>query len=246
MRGAGPAALRIERAADLNDLAARVATQCIEVLRSRQDEGAIPCIVLTGGGAGGEVLRALAEHSRRDEVNWTRVRFLWGDERWVPKGHADRNDLLADASLFAVTETDPSLIHRVAGSDEGVSLDDAATMYAQQVAEVLRIDIALNGVGPDGHIASLFPDRSESELTGVGVPEALPIRHSPKPPPERVTLSLDTLNRADHVWLLAAGASKATAAASLISRTEPILPAARAQGQLSTVLWADDDALEAE
>ncbi|QAB17907.1 6-phosphogluconolactonase [Leucobacter muris] len=234
--------MRVERVVDRRSLGESVATALIGVCRERQLAGAVPCVVLTGGRAGAQALLAVRDHRDRDTVDWGRVRFLWGDERWVPAGHADRNDLLADESLFAAVETDATLVHRVTASDSGLTLEEAAAEYADVAARVDRIDVVLSGVGEDGHIASLFPGRSEL-LQGDDEAAALPVRDSPKPPPERVTLTLPVLNRAVHSWLLAVGEGKAEALRAVLGRTEPLVPAARLAGRVDTVLWADDAAL---
>ncbi|WP_336659338.1 6-phosphogluconolactonase [Leucobacter sp. USHLN153] len=242
--------MRIEERADLRELATAIAGAAISVCRERQAGGGvalasdgIPCVVLTGGGGGAAVLEALAEHPDRDTVDWTRVRFIWGDERWVPAGHEDRNDLLADRSLFAVVQTDPALVHRVPASDSGLSLDEAAAEYAAVIDGIERIDLAFNGVGPDGHVASLFPGRDELAAVGADTPAALPIRNSPKPPPERVTLTMPVLCRAERAWAIAAGEGKADAVAGLLEPGETPLPIARVRGSRETVLWADTAAL---
>ncbi|WP_336991655.1 6-phosphogluconolactonase [Leucobacter sp. VD1] len=234
--------MRVERVTDLPALGEVVASGLIAVCRERQRAGAVPCIVLTGGRAGAQVLLAVRDHRDRNTVDWSRVRFLWGDERWVPAGHADRNDRLADESLFAAVDTDPTLVHRVAASDSGMSLDAAAAAYAETVARVPRIDVQLSGVGEDGHVASLFPGSSEL-LLGDEEAETLPVRDSPKAPPERVTLSLSALNRAERSWLLAAGEGKAEAVLAVLGGSEPLPPAARLTGRSETVLWADTAAL---
>ena len=239
--------MRIEQHANLDELAIALAGELIGVCRARQADGGVPCVVLTGGTGGARALEALAAHPDRDTVNWSRVQFIWGDERWVPVGHEDRNDLLADAAFFGSVEVDQALVHRVAGSDSGRTLDEAAAAYAELVSSIDRIDVALNGVGPDGHVASLFPGRAELLLTGSAegddVPDAIAIRESPKPPPERVTLTLPALRRAERVWLIAAGTGKADAISRVVSRTEPLLPAALISGTTETVLWADEAAL---
>lgn len=242
--------LRVERVADLTGLGAAVADRLIAVCRARQEAGAVPCIVLTGGRAGAEVLRAAGQHADRAAVDWARVRVLWGDERWVPAGDPERNDLLADESLFELVGMDPALVHRVAASDAGLTLDEAAASYARVVDGLERIDVALNGVGEDGHVASLFPGRDDLLRDDPATPAALAVRDSPKPPPERVTLSLPALRRADRVWLLAAGEGKAEAVRELLSagagsgaRLGAVSPAARLNGRSETVLWADGAAL---
>ena len=235
--------MRIAEHDSLADLAHAVAGEVIAVCLARQTDGGVPCVVLTGGSGGERVLEALAGHPRLDSVDWMRVRFVWGDERWVPAGHEDRNDLLADRTLFGAVEVDPTIVHRVAGPESALTLEAAAEAYAAIVHGIERIDIALNGVGPDGHIASLFPGRGEIDAVGADVPAALAIRNSPKPPPERVTLTLPTLCRAERVWLIAAGAGKAEAIKRVVARDEPLLPAARVAGTRETVLWADRAAL---
>ncbi|UOQ58488.1 6-phosphogluconolactonase [Leucobacter allii] len=239
--------MRISEHPDPDAVAAAIADELLGLLRDRQRSDAVPVVVLTGGTGGARALAALGAHPRRGDVDWRRIRFLWGDERWVPAGHPERNDRLADEALFSRVETDPALVHRVAGSDAGLSLEDAARAYAELVAGIDRIDVALNGVGEDGHVASLFPGRPEL-LAGETAPAALAIRESPKPPPERVTLALRSLNRAERVWLVATGAGKAAAVARLRADAAggagpDALPAARVAGTRETVLWADAAAL---
>lgn len=237
------ASLHIERAADLSELGAAIADALIAGCRSRQSAGAVPCIVLTGGSGGERVLRDLAAHPDLGAVDWRRVRFLWGDERWVPRGDEERNDRLADETLFAAVDVDPDLVHRVPAADSGLPLDAAAAAYAEMVRGIDRIDFALNGVGPDGHVASLFPGRDDLLRADAGVPDAIPVRDSPKPPAERISLTFPFLARAERTWLIAAGEAKAEVVARIVAREEPLLPAARLAGTVETVLWADDAAL---
>lgn len=235
---------RVERARDAAALTERIIERLLGILRTEQQAGRTPVLVLTGGSMGKASLSGIAVHPDRGLVDWGRVRVLWGDERWLPHGDAERNDRLADDLLFAGLAFDPALVHRVAASDSGLSLDKAAAAYAELLAEVGRIDIALNGVGPDGHLCSLFPGRDELLRDDDEQPLAIAVRDSPKPPPERVSLSFRALRQADHLWLLAAGAEKAPAIARIIDGADPDpLPAARARGRVETVLWADEAAL---
>lgn len=238
--------MRIERVADLADMGDRAAGEVLGLLRERQTQGSLPCVVLTGGRGGAQLLIGLRDHAERDTVDWRRVRFVWGDERWVPSGHADRNDLLADESLFAAVETDPALVHRVPGPDSGLTLDEAAEQYAALVSGIERIDLAVNGVGEDGHVASLFPGRSDLLRDDDTVPAAFAVRESPKPPPQRVSLSLPALRRADRVWLIALGAGKAEALRGVLDRKpdESALPAELVTAGIDTTLWADASALD--
>lgn len=235
--------MRLETAPDQEALAASIATAALGVLVEVQRDGRVPVFVLTGGSMGIAALAAIARDATVSAVDWSRVALVWGDERWLPAGDAERNELQADDALLRALPLDPALVHRVDASDAGFSLDAAAERYASIVDSLGRIDLALFGVGPDGHVASLFPGRDDLLLDGPGVPSALPVRDSPKPPPERVTLTLDAIRRADRVWLLAAGAGKAEAVAQIrVPGPEP-LPAARISGLVETVLWADTEAL---
>ncbi len=233
---------RLEQRGEASAVWRAIAGELLEVCRERQDEGAVPCLVLTGGSGGEGVLNELSVHPALDRVDWRRVRFLWGDERWVPQGHEDRNDALADSSLFGAVTVDTALVHRVPASDHGLSLDEAAAAYADIVSGIERIDLALSGVGPDGHVASIFPGRVELSLPECA-PEAIAVRESPKPPAERISLTLEALNRADRSWLLAAGQGKAEAVRLILAPETPPLPAARLHGRGETVLWADDAAV---
>ncbi|MFA7498707.1 MAG: 6-phosphogluconolactonase, partial [Leucobacter sp.] len=110
---------------------------------------------------------------------------------------------------------------------------------------VESIDLAVNGVGEDGHVASLFPDRPEPQLVDAETPQALPVTESPKPPAERVTLSVPALRRADRIWFFAVGAGKADAVRRIVERRadEDPLPAEIVARGRDATLWADAEAL---
>ena len=248
---AGGAALSIREVAGLSDLGLQCADEILRIFCERQAAGAVPSIALTGGRAGAAVLAALGARAQADPggdgvaagVDWRRVRFVWGDERWLPTGDAERNDLLADSTLFRVVQVPAANVRRVASSDTELSLEAAASTYSSVVASLGRLDIVLCGVGEDAHVASLFPGRDDLLGDGPGTPYAIAVRDSPKPPAERVSLTLPALRRAERVWLLACGSGKAEAVADLRSRREPLVPAARVSGRQATVLWADAAAL---
>lgn len=237
--------MRIVEGASLEELGAQAAGEIIEVCRTRQAEGSIPAIVLTGGRGGAQLLIGLRDHADRDSVDWKRVRLLWGDERWLPAGDSERNDYLADQSLLAAVETNPALVHRIAASGAGVTLDEAAAAYAQIVDGLDRIDVAVNGVGEDGHVASIFPGREDLLREDADVPSAFGVRESPKPPSERVSLSLPALRRAEQVWLIGAGAGKADALQHVLAGEggSAALPAERVTTGRVAVLWTDAAAL---
>jgi 6-phosphogluconolactonase len=226
--------------------AARLVTRLVDVQAARGHAH----VVLTGGGVGTATLAALAGAPARDAIDWAALDIWWGDERFLPAGHPDRNATQARAALLDAVPLDPARVHEMAPSDGayGDDVDAAARSYARQLAVAARpedrdgvpaFDVLMLGVGPDGHIASLFPDHPamhEAERTVVGV------RGSPKPPPTRISLTLPAINAATEVWLLAAGAEKAAAVGLALSGAGKLaVPSAGAEGR-SRTLWLLDRA----
>ncbi|EAR24371.1 6-phosphogluconolactonase [marine actinobacterium PHSC20C1] len=204
-------------------------------------------IVLTGGSMGQAVLAAINDSPKRDAVDWSRVNFWWGDERWLPAGDAERNDLQAHIALLDHVPVDPARVHAYPASNAGLSLDDAARSYSDELAKHAarsgkfpNFDIVFLGVGPDGHIASLFPEREgirEAEATVIAV------RNSPKPPDERLSLTLPVLNSSVRIWAVVAGSDKASALGlTLAGASYNEVPAAGLEGRRKTLFFVDSDA----
>jgi 6-phosphogluconolactonase len=229
------------------DLATSVADRFLTRVRARTRNGRIAHIALTGGSMGAAVLRATAEHPRAAKIDWSLVHFWWGDERFVARDDADRNALQSREALLDHIPVPAENVHEVAASDSGLSLDEAAAAYAAELATFGTDEhawpsfaVCFLGVGPDGHIASLFPDREEVTVTDVA---ALPVRDSPKPPPERVTLTRPVLNSSKRVWLVLTGADKASALGlALAGASYSSVPAAGAKGRKRTVFFVDEAA----
>ncbi|MBN9630647.1 6-phosphogluconolactonase [Leifsonia sp. TF02-11] len=224
-------------------VAARFLTKTIDIL---DDLGAAN-IALTGGTMGIAVLEAVNASPARDTIDWSKVHFWWGDERFVEKSSEERNERQAREALLDHLPVPPENIHPFPASDEIADLDEAASVYAAELAafapdgqDFPRFDITFLGVGPDGHIASLFPDRSgirETEATVVAV------RESPKPPPERLSLTRPVLNASDRIWLVLAGSDKASALGlALAGASYTEVPVAGAKGRKRTVFFVDKDA----
>jgi 6-phosphogluconolactonase len=211
-------------------------------------------VVLTGGGVGTATLKALAGSPARDAVDWAAVDVWWGDERFLPSGNPDRNETQARDALLDHVPVDPARVHPMpaVGDPWGDDVDAAAAAYADELRAralpedrlgVPTFDVLMLGVGPDGHVASLFPEHPAlyaADRTVVGV------RGSPKPPPVRISLTMPVIRSASEVWLLAAGSEKATAVALALSGAgEVAVPAAGAQGTRAT-LWLLDRAAAAK
>ncbi|WP_309128505.1 6-phosphogluconolactonase [Microbacterium sp.] len=228
-------------------LAARVADRFLTRVVARTRNGRLAHICLTGGSMGGAVLAAAAHDERIRTIDWSQVHFWWGDERFVELDDADRNSRLSRQALLDRLTIPAENIHEVAAPSSGLDLDEAAAAYAAELARFGRADepwpsfaVCFLGVGPDGHIASLFPDRAEVTVTDAA---ALAVRNSPKPPPERVTLTRPVLNASKRVWLVLTGADKASALGlALAGASYQSVPAAGAKGRRRTVFFVDEAA----
>ncbi len=199
-------------------------------------------LVLTGGGVGIATLQALREHPERDRIDWAAIQLWWGDERYLPAQDAQRNDLQARQALLDHVNLTATHVHPMPVVTPDSDLTTSASLYDHQVEQALRagqrpFDVVLLGVGPDGHVASLFP--------GQPLPTsgrwAIPVAHSPKPPPQRISLTPRALCCTRQVWLLAAGQQKAAAVAASLRQQED-LPASHVHGQEHTYWWLDRSA----
>ncbi|ROR67007.1 6-phosphogluconolactonase [Agrococcus jenensis] len=192
-------------------------------------------IALTGGSVGIELLSALADR----DIDWEHVVVTWSDERFVEADSSDRNARQAREALLDRVPIPAGSVLELPAAD-GASLDAAAAAATELLAGVGVIDLTLLGMGPDAHVASLFPGLPGVRDTGSRV---IAVRDSPKPPPERLSFTLEAINASDRVWLIVAGADKADAvalAASGASADEA--PAGAVHGRLETLMLLDEDA----
>lgn len=192
-----------------------VAAELLTALVRAQAAGGDPAIVLTGGTVAERVHRAVTASPDRDGVDWSAVDVWWGDERFVASDDGARNELQARTAWLDHVPLDPSRVHPMPADDGSLSAEQAAAGYADELVAAAggagspAFDVLMLGVGEDGHVASLFPGHPGLTATGV----AVAVHDSPKPPPERVSLTYETLNRAHEVWFVAAGEGKAWAVA---------------------------------
>ncbi|MFD9455449.1 6-phosphogluconolactonase [Streptomyces sp. NPDC059985] len=229
--------------------AARLITKIVDAQAARGSAS----VVLTGGRNGNGLLAALAAAPARDAIDWARVDLWWGDERYLPADDPERNHTQAREALLDSVPVDPARVYAMPASDGpyGADVDAAAAAYAALLAKaagpedhgpVPRFDVLMLGVGPDTHVASLFPEHPatrETERTVVGVHGA------PKPPPTRISLTFPAIRAAREVWLLAAGEDKAGAVTIALGGAGGVqAPAAAAVGR-SRTLWLLDRAAAA-
>lgn len=226
--------------------------------------------VLTGGGTGTGILaalsRLLAGATDAPALDWSGVHLWWGDERFLPAGDAERNEVQAAEALLdtlvsahglpaANVHPMPATGDAAAGDSAsgGAALEEAAQRYAADLARhaaadpgpdprLPAFDVVLLGVGPDAHVASLFPGLPGPMATGRTV---IGVEGSPKPPPERLSLTVEALNTARRLWFVVAGADKAEAVAAVRGArndetTDPARwPASVVSGVAATTWWLD-------
>jgi len=224
-------------------VAARFITKIIDVL----EEQNYASVVVSGGSVSTLVLAAINASPARDSVDWSKVSIWWADERWVPAGDADRNDTQAGIDLLDHIGLLPENVHRFGAVGDFDDVEAAADAYRNELLQhaqaddaAPRFDITLLGVGPDGHVASLFPDKAQIRQLE---PTVLTIDDSPKPPPVRLTLSLPVINNSQRVWMILAGAEKASSLGlALAGAGADQVPVAGVKGRKRTVFFVDRDA----
>jgi 6-phosphogluconolactonase len=194
---------------DLGALQAAAAERVAAVLEAAVASHGRALVAISGGSAPPGVFRRLCAEPLLGRVPWAALSLIWADERLVPFDHAESNYRAARVALIDHVPIPSEQVYPVATY---LGLARAAEVYEHQVAALLeahggRLDLALLGMGPDGHTASLFPGFPQLDAP-VGT-LVLPVEGSPKPPPERVTLSAAALNRSAEVIFLVAGADKA-------------------------------------
>jgi 6-phosphogluconolactonase len=243
--------LEVQVYKDAAAVAEAAASQLMTRIVEAQEARGEATVVLTGGGLGIELLSRLAGGPARAAIGWRALNLWWGDERFVPSGDPDRNELQARTALLDHVPLDPARVHSMPASDgpDGGDPEAAAARYAAELASAARpgrqipaIDVLLLGVGSEGHVASIFPESPAAHDERL----ATAVRNCPKPPPTRITLTFPVIQSADEVWLIAAGAAKAHALGAAARGAGPVqIPAAGAQGRLRS-LWLLDREAAAE
>lgn len=224
---------RVETFATDTALIDEVARRLIELVQGRSLDQPFR-IALTGGTLGGALLARLSELA----CDPTGIEIYWGDERWVELDHPDRNEAQA---LAAWPELSRAQLHRY-GSPADSTLAAAAKKMDQSLsnlptrADLAIFDLVLLGVGPDGHVASLFPGHNRDQN-----PWVIFETESPKPPPQRLSLSYQALNSSVRVWFLASGPAKAAVVHDALTLGEKSsLPCGQVRGSRETIWFIDD------
>ncbi|MER5320152.1 6-phosphogluconolactonase [Streptosporangium roseum] len=233
----------IHRDADMlaKAVAARVITRTVDAQSGKGSAS----LVLTGGTVGIATLAEIAASPARDAIDWRNLDIWWGDERFLPSGHPERNETGARQALLDHVDVDPARVHVMRGPDSGMTAEESAEAYADELRRAARpedhgpapsFDVMMLGMGPDGHVASLFPGMPALYETRPVVA----VHGSPKPPPTRISLTLPVIQGSREVWLIAAGEEKAGAVRLALSDSGPMqVPAAGARGRRRTLFLLD-------
>ncbi|MGL5866502.1 MAG: 6-phosphogluconolactonase [Dermatophilaceae bacterium] len=193
--------------AELADAAAaRLVVTLIDAVAAR----GVAHMSLTGGSMGSALVAAVTRVPARMALDWSRVHAWWGDERYLPAGSAERNDSQNDHAGLGSLGLRARHVHRVLGPDASTSAEESASRYGAELHANGDggFDVVILGVGPDGHVASLFPHHPAAATTGA---DTVAVHNSPKPPAVRVSLTRECLQRSREVWFVVGGPDKADA-----------------------------------
>ncbi|KAJ0236249.1 hypothetical protein HA466_0255860 [Hirschfeldia incana] len=209
-----------------------------------KERGAFTVVV-----SGGSLIKSLRKLVEVDSIDWSKWHFFWVDERVVPKHHEDSNYKLAYDAFLSKVPIPPGNVYAI---NESLSAEAAADDYETCLKHlvktgVLRLsestgfpkfDLMLLGMGPDGHVASLFPGHG---LCGERERWVASIADSPKPPSERITFTFPVINSSAHVGLVVCGSGKAEAVEAALKKSGSV-PAGCVSAEEELVWFLDKPA----
>lgn len=196
-------------------------------------------VQLTGGTVGIATLAAIAEREDTHLLDWSNVHIWWGDERFVKADSSDRNAVQARKALLSKIAIDEANIHEFPSTDSGLDLDQAEHLFSAELTLLKpHFDLAFVGMGPDGHVCSLFPGKPDAQADALVIAE----HDSPKPPAQRLSFSYRAMNSVDEILFVIAGADKSPAIKQVFDEDAEKLPAARIRGREKTIWFIDQAA----
>ena len=228
----------VKRFKNSNDVATAAAQDLFGFVQGKLSSQNRVDVAVTGGTVGIATLAAAAELEFND-LDLSRLHIWWGDERYVVADHSDRNAIQAQNAWLRKLNIPAENVHQFPSSDTGLLLEQAAAQFDVHFTEqAVNFDLMLMGMGPDGHVASLFPGKVAGDNDSAVVAEA----DSPKPPPARLSFSFRAINNSAEIWFTVAGADKADAVAVAFGENPTDLPVGRIQGKEKTVWYIDQTA----
>jgi len=214
---------------------------CAAAIEEAIRRSAAPQFVLAGGQTPRGVYALLAGSGRSEALPWADVEFWFGDERCVGPDHPKSNYRLAQETLLKPLGVPVGHVHRMLGE---LGAEEGARRYRERLVERLgsapRIDLALVGMGAEGHTLSLFPGAA-----GLTSPDLAVAALVPAAPRERISLTPLALGHAERIFLLVTGAAKRDAVGRALSAADrdPAVPTSFLRGLAETVLFCDRAAL---
>jgi 6-phosphogluconolactonase len=228
----------VNRFKDANGVATQAARDLFDFASAKLETQTRVDIAVTGGTVGIATLAA-AKDLAFTSLDLSRLHIWWGDERFVASDSSERNYLQAKAAWLKDLTIPSENLHVFPASDEGFTLEEAAGRFAREFDSAgINFDLMLMGMGPDGHIASLFPGKTAGDSNISVVAE----HDSPKPPPLRLSFNFATINNSKEIWFTVAGADKAEAVATVFGDEPTKVPAGRISGKEKTVWYVDQTA----
>ena len=204
-------------------------------------------LALSGGSTPQRFYRLMTTSPWREQIDWGNLHIFLADERFLPLDHPDSNyrmirETLIDPLAAAGGDVVKLPVGNIHPLPTDGTVEDSAIRYESELKQYFGdnppcFDLIVLGMGPDGHTASLFPGHTHP----VG-PWVLPVHHSPKPPPTRLSLSLEVINQARHVLFLVTGHDKAEALSTIRQATKETLPAGTVQLEAGELVWLVDEA----
>lgn len=232
--------VEVRKAINASDVASQAAEEIISTLEDVLTRKAQAHIALTGGTVGILTLEVLSKVLPSSHLDISKIHFWWGDERFVSSDSSDRNYNQARIALLNSLEIPPENLHEFPSADNGLDVETAREQFAAHIKhvfkeEIPKMDLTILGMGPDGHVASLFPGEEHEEELIVSITD------SPKPPAQRLSFSMDLINESEKVIFVVAGIDKAEAVESVHKNPDCDLPAAKVSARGQT-LWIIDEA----
>jgi len=232
--------VKVRKAINSLDVAQQASSEIVETIKAVLVKKNSVHIALTGGTVGILTLEVLGKAISEQNLDLSKVHFWWGDERFVESNSADRNFNQAKNAMPNMHGAESEKIHPFPSSDDGLELEAAQREFYAHMKTVFGesqpvMDLTILGMGPDGHVASLFPGMNhDGDLV-------LSVANSPKPPPQRLSFSMNLINRSEKIIFVVAGIDKAEAVESVHKNPDCDLPAAKIEAQGET-LWIIDEA----
>jgi 6-phosphogluconolactonase len=222
--------------ADATELAAEVIAQALALIGKALKVQSEFHLVLTGGSLGLSISEGLVQEFNSVQDGFKGLHIWWSDERFVEAESTERN-----ASIFHKKLLNSNLVvHQVPAKDQVERIEDSLAIYEKSLKGI-SLDLNILGVGPDGHVASLFPGFTDIDDQR----QVIAITDSPKPPAERISFTMATINSAREVWIVAAGESKSEAVTKIIE-ADLSIPASYVRGSNHTRLIVDTEAFFTE